>query len=122
MKELNVTEAQLRSWQPRQPAARLKRKIFSAETPVPAATWLWRGVAPALACVLLTLTSFNHGGDGFGSKPVMTMVWSNQNSAAYASDESQIAQNRLATVTFDWTNRSSFKSIIGLTPTTNFSN
>ena len=117
-----MTEAQLRSWQPRRPAAGLKRKIFVVETPTPTAAWLWRGLAPAMACVMLTLTMVNHGDGGFGAKPVMAMILSNQNGTAYAPDESQIAQNHLAVVTFDWTNRSGFKSITGFTPTTNFSN
>ena len=117
-----MTEAQLRSWQPRRPAAGLKRKIFAAKATAPAATWLWGALAPAAACILLTLTAFNHGSDGFSSKPVMVMVLSNQNGSTSMADESQIAQNHLATVTFDWTNRSGFKSITGFTPTTNFSN
>jgi hypothetical protein len=122
MKELNVTEAQLRSWRPRQPAAGLKRKIFAAEAVMPTAAWLWRGLAPTMACVLLTLMALNRGGDGPGQKPMLAMVLSNQNCAAYASDGAQTAHNHVAAVTFDWTNHSSFKSIIGFTPTTNFNN
>jgi hypothetical protein len=122
MKELNVTEAQLRSWRPRRPAAGLKQKILSAETVTPTATWLWGCLAPATVCIFLTLMAFNHGGDGLSPKPMMAMVLSNQSYAAYASGDGQNAQNHLASVTFDWTNHSSFKSIIGFTPTTNFSN
>ena len=112
----------MRSWQPRPPAAGLRHKIFSAEDAVPTAKWLWGGLAPAMACALLTLVAFNHGGDGLTSKPIMAMVLSNQSYAAYASGEGRTAQNRVDGVTFDWTNHSSFKSIISFTPTTNFSN
>ena len=84
--------------------------------------WRWGSLAPAITCVILTLMAFNHGGDGFHSKPVMAMVVSNQSAAADALAGEQTAQNHLASVTFDWTNRSGFKSIIGFTPTTNFSN
>jgi hypothetical protein len=66
--------------------------------------------------------AFNHGGDSLDQKPMMAMVLSNQSYAAYASGGDQTAQNHLAAVTFDSTNRSSFRSIIGFTPTTNFSN
>jgi hypothetical protein len=122
MKELNVTETQLRSWQPRPPAAGLKRKIFATEAVAPTATWLWGALAPTMACVLLTLLAFNHGGDGLNQRQSMAMVLSNQSYAAYAAGDVQTAQNHLAAVTFDSTNRSSFRSIIGFTPTTNFSN
>ena len=121
MKELKVTETQLRSWRPRRPAAGLKQKIFSAEAVAPT-TWLWGGLAPTMACALLTLMAFNHGGDGLGQKPMMAMVLSNQTLATYAVDGTQIAQNHVAAVTFDWTNRSAFKSSIRFTPTKNFSN
>lgn len=117
-----MTEAQLRSWQPRPPAAGLKPKIFSAERVTPAATWLWGGLAPTMACVLLTLMILSRSGDSLDSKPMMAMVLSNQNAATYALGGEQTAQNHLAAVTFDSTNRSSFRSIIGFTPTTNFSN
>jgi hypothetical protein len=122
MKELNMTEAQLRSWQPRRPAAGFKQKIFAVEAAAPPAPWLWGGLAPAMICLFLTWMAFNRDGDGFGSKPVLAMVLSNQNDAAYATCAGQAAQNHLATVTFDWTNLSSFKSIVGFTPSTNFSN
>jgi hypothetical protein len=123
MKELNVTEAQLRSWRPRQPAAGLKRKILTTDVIAsPTTTWLWGGLAPAMACVLMTLMMINHGGDSLGAKSVTAMILSNQSYAAYATGGEQTAQNHLAGVTFDWTNHSGFKSIIGFTPTTNFSN
>ena len=122
MKELNLTEAQLRSWHPRRPTAGLRQKITSPQTARPTATWLWGCLAPAAACVVLTLAAFNHGGDNLGPRPMVAMVSSNQSDAAYAAAGGQTAQNRLATVTFDWTNRSNIKSIVGFTPATNFSN
>ena len=122
MKELNVTEAQLRFWHPRRPAAGLRQKIAATETAKPSATWLWGCLAPAAACVVLTLAAFNHSGDNFGSRPMAAMVSSNQSDAAYAAGGGQTAQNHLATVTFDWTNQSNIKSIVGFTPATNFSN
>jgi len=75
-----------------------------------------------MACALLTLMALNHGGDGIGSRPMMAMVLSNQSCAAYLSDGTQVAQNHLATVSFDSTNYGGFRSITGFMPTTNFSN
>ena len=75
-----------------------------------------------MACGLFTLMAFNHDGAGLNPSPILSMVMSNQSYAAYASGAAQSAQNHLATVTFDWTNHSEIKSIIGFKPTTNFIN
>jgi len=124
MKELNVTEAQLRSWRLRRPAGGLKQNIFHpvAAAATPSANWWWGALAPAMACGLFTLVAFNHGGDGFGPPSMMALAMSNQSYAAYASGTGQTAQNHIASVTFDWTNHSEIKSIIGFKPTTNFIN
>jgi hypothetical protein len=64
-------------------------------------------LAPAAACALLTLAVFNPGNysDSSHSTPMLAMVLSNQNSAAYASGNDGQSQNSLFSVTFDWTNR-----------------
>jgi hypothetical protein len=66
--------------------------------------------------------AFNHDSGGLGQKPAMALILSSQNNAVYATGGAQTEQNHLAAVTFDWTNRSDFKSIMGFTPTTNLSN
>jgi hypothetical protein len=108
MKEMNLPETQLRSWQPRRPSAGLKRRIFSAQTGAQPSAAFPGWLAPVTACALLTLLVFNSGNGlpaGSGSHgTMMAMVLSNQNYAAYAPDGPQNVQNRLATVTFDWTN------------------
>ena len=53
---------------------------------------------------------------------MMALAMSNQSYAAYASGTGQTAQNHIASVTFDWTNHSEIKSIMGFKPTTNFIN
>ena len=120
MKEMNLPETQLRSWQPRHPSAGLKRRIFSARPGVPASTAFLGWLAPVTACALLTLLVFNSTGSlpggSAGQEALMGMVLSNQNYAAYASDGSQNVQNRLATVTFDWTNSGTSTSSVGFTP------
>ena len=119
-----MNETQLRSWRPRRPSAGLKRRIlrFTGEAEVPTARWLWSCVAPTMACALLTLMAFNRNGDGLGQKPAMALILSSPSDAAQAADGAQTAENHLAAVTFDWTNRSVFKSIIRFTPSTNLSN
>ena len=113
MKDMDPLEKQLHSWQPRRPSARLKRRLFAAPASfMPKAAWLLGSLAPAVACVLLTLSFFNAGNIGNSShqEPVVAMILSNQNYAAYASDNFRGAQNNLSTVTFDWTNHNGFTS------------
>ena len=120
MKEMNLPETQLRSWQPRRPSAGLKRRIFSARPDTPAAPAFLGWLAPVTACALLTLLVFNSTGSlpggSAGQEALMGMVLSNQNYAAYASDGPQMVQNRLASITFDSTNRGSLPSSMGFTP------
>ena len=127
MQELNSTETRMRSWRLRSPAAGLKRRILAAERAatnhlVPANAWLWGCLAPAMACVLLTLLAASHNAGGFGPKPGMNEVVSNQTDASYAAAGPQTARNHLAAVTFDSTNHSGIQTIIAFTPATNFSN
>ncbi|MEJ0089835.1 MAG: hypothetical protein WDM80_08845 [Limisphaerales bacterium] len=70
--------------------------------------WLAGSLAPAAACLLLTLSTFDHTGRGVAvrSDPMIAMILSNQSFAAYAPDSFPKGENRLATVTFEWTNRS----------------
>ena len=61
MKEMNSLETRLRSWRPRRPSARLKRRHFSARPGAPRrnVAWLLGWLAPAAACVLLTVLALN---------------------------------------------------------------
>jgi len=74
--------------------------------------WLLGSLAPATACVLLTFSSFNHETTRklFDRQPLTAMIFSNQNYAAYASDNFKGTENRLFSVTFDWTNHGGFTS------------
>ena len=73
---------------------------------MPKIAWLLGSLAPAAACVLLTFSSFNavNTGNSLRHEPMIAMILSNQNYAAYASDNFRSAQNNLSAVTFDWTN------------------
>lgn len=79
---------------------------------MPKAVWLLGSLAPATACVLLTFSAFNpENTRNFLHREMMTaMILSNQNYAAYASDNFRGTENRLSAVTFDWTNHSGFTS------------
>jgi hypothetical protein len=113
MKETDSLENQLRSLRPRRPSAGLRRKLFAA--PVNATrrmAWVLGSIAPAAACVLLSLSVYNSGNLGVSSHPtpVLAMILSNQNYAAYASSNEREPQNSLFSVTFDWTNHGEFPS------------
>ena len=100
-------ENRLRSWRPRRPSAKLERRLFGTPARLlPKAAWLLGSLAPAIACLLLTLSMFNpgNGGHSLRHEPLVAMILSNQSYAAYASDNFRGAQNNLAAVTFDWTN------------------
>jgi hypothetical protein len=69
-------------------------------------------LAPAAACVLLTLSIFRAENSValLHREPLLGMILSNQNYAAYAAGNFREAQNGLSSVTFDWTNHSGFTS------------
>lgn len=99
----------MRSWQPRRPAAKLERRLFAAPLRIlPKAAWLLGSLTPVAACLLLTFSLFNPGNsaNSLRHEPLAAMILSNQNYAAYASDNFRGAQNNLSAVTFEWTNHS----------------
>jgi hypothetical protein len=113
MKETNSLENQLRSWQPRRPSRGFRRKLFAAPVNVTRRmAWILGSLAPAAACLLLTLSNFEsrNYNDSSRPAPMMAMVLSNQNSAAYASGNYAQSQNSVFSVTFDWTNHGNFTS------------
>ena len=119
-----MNENQLLSWQPRPPSAGLKRRLFgqAEREDATSARWLWSGLAPTMACVLLTLMMLNRGGVVLDAKVPMSLILSNQSNAAYASGGAGNEENHLAALTFDSTNRSDLGSSIRFTPSTNLTN
>ena len=113
MKEMDSLENRLRSYPPRRPSAKLKRGLFDAPADLPPrVAWLLGSLAPATACLLLTFSAFDPENTGhlLSREPLAAMIMSNQNYAAYASDNFRGSQNHLSAVTFDWTNHSDFPS------------
>ncbi len=54
---MDSLETRLRSWRPRRPSAKLERRLFAATTVwTPKMAWLVGSLAPATACLLLTLS------------------------------------------------------------------
>src|ERR1700722_13273902 len=112
MKETDLLD-QLRLLRPRRPSVWLKRKISAAPVNVTRrVAWVFGTLAPATACLLLTLSAFNSENYGVSSRPapLMAMILSNQSSAAYAAANDRESQNSLFSVTFDWTNHGGLTS------------
>lgn len=116
MNELNELEMQLRSWVPRRPSARLKRRLFGPE---PAAedrpssfrlSWL----PPVTAALLLLCVLFNqHSSQALsssGSNSIVALALSNQSVAPWLPGSFSREHNGLPTGTFEWTNESGTSS------------
>ena len=111
MKEMNLLEAQLRSWRPRRPSAALKRRLFASPVNrVPQMAWFVGWLVPATACVMLTFLMLNSGnaipGQSLRRNPMVSSILSNQSPLGPALESPWKGQNELSSVTFDWTNRS----------------
>jgi hypothetical protein len=110
---MDTLEARLRSLQPRRPSARIERKLFGATVLGTHKLAWWLGsLVPATACLLITFSIFNPAnvGNSPRNQPMIAMILSNQNYAAYASDNFRVAQNNLSAITFEWTNHNVFPS------------
>jgi hypothetical protein len=75
-----------------------------------------------MACALITMAALSHNGEGLAPRPDQIAIFSNTDHTISKIDSERSVQNHLAAVTFDWTNRSVFKSSISFTPSTNLSN
>ena len=115
---MNELEARLRSWVPRRPSASLERRLFgrrSAAAKLPPAlrlTWL----APPVAALLLVGLFLNgHNSAAIGSSntlPMVAVILSNQNAAAYLCASFTHAENRLPADAYEWTVRGGATSVI----------
>ncbi|HXB58615.1 MAG TPA: hypothetical protein VNU95_03580 [Candidatus Acidoferrales bacterium] len=101
----------MRSLRPRRPSARLKRRLFGTSLVAPGAAWIVGSLAPAAACVLLTMGFFGSRSN-FSYPPANEMVTGDWSNAAQVVDSFADKQNHWTTVTFDSTNGSGFGSSI----------
>jgi hypothetical protein len=80
----------------------------------PKLAWALGSLAPVTACALLTLSAFNSGSgisdNSTGSKPWIALISSNQSYAAYLPGNFRGQENKVSSVTFDWTNHGNFTS------------
>ena len=119
MIELNELEAQLRSWVPRRPSARLKPRLFRRASAradrAPAFRLSW--LPPATAAALLLCVLFNqHSSQALSSSGANSMIavaLSNQSIVPFLPGSFAREHNGLPTGTFEWTNGSSSGSSIG---------
>lgn len=105
----------MRSWRPRRPSAGLERKLFAAPVRLaPKLTWAFGSLAPVAACVLLALSGFNSGNvipvNSSAGETLDALISSNQSCADTLPDGVRGRENKLFSVTFDWTNHGSFTS------------
>ncbi len=127
MNDTKDLETLLRSWAPRRPSKRLKRRIFdrplqaepaAAENIEPmrrslALAW----VAPGMAALLLVSLILGQRTNlefttAVPSSGLMAAALSNHNAAAWLAASYSIAQNALPSETFEWTNGSGSRPAI----------
>ena len=119
MNELNELEMQLRSWVPRRPSAKLKRRLFrpepAAEDRAPSFRFSW--LPPVTAALLLLCVLFNqHGSQALsspGSNSIFAVALSNQSVAPWLPGSFSREHNGLPTGSFEWTNENLTSSAIG---------
>jgi hypothetical protein len=113
---MHLLENQLRSWRPRRPSPRLKRKLFGAPDPGESGGLSLRWLAPAVACLFLALTIVNQESSLSASssryQPLMGMVSSNLSYTNLLPGDRPTERNRVSPASFEWTNRSGFTSSI----------
>lgn len=115
MSEMNPLEAQLKSWAPRRPSARLERKLFGAPASKAPLIQSFGWLAPAMACLLFVGVIANQRSEttfsiGAVDEEMVAMSLSNQSYAAYLPGSFKQKQNRWDT--FEWTNGGGFTSSV----------
>ena len=113
---MNLLENQLRSWQPRRPSPKLKRRLFHSDAPRDNFGLSLRWIAPAAACLLLALTIVNQE-SGLSPRssrhePTMGLISSNLSYTNILPGARPSDRNRVLPASFEWTNLSGFTSSI----------
>src|SRR3974390_1423421 len=108
MNEMNELGAQLRSWVPRRPSAKLERRLFSPRRGFHTPTLGFRWLAPVTAAfvVLCVLMTQRNGPSNSLATPSNTMIaaaLSNQFAAGWLPGSVGREQNALPAETFEWT-------------------
>lgn len=115
-KELNHLENQLRSWQPRRPSAKIKRRLFPTHSAREAASLSLRWLAPAAACLVLALTvaSKDPGLSATSARreAMMGLISSNLSYTNILPKSDSPGRNGILPASFEWTNLSGITSSI----------
>lgn len=110
---MNLLENHLRSWRPRRPCPRLKRRLFGRPAVTREAISLsLRWMAPAAACLLLVVTMARQG-SGFrssGTGPMLGLISSNLSYTNLLPHNRSSGHNRVFPASFEWTNDGTFTS------------
>lgn len=118
---MNWLETQLKSWAPRRPSARIKRRLFPTPSTGLKMIMAFNWLAPTTVCMLLALAVFKQDNISAASSrhdPAVAMMLSNQNFVAYLTRGSSQIEHNILPATFESTNRSDSTSTIGFTPFT----
>ena len=113
---MNLLENQLRSWQPRRPSPRIKRRLFPSASSGEATGLSLRWLAPATACLMLALTiASQQPGLSVTStrhEAMMGLISSNLSYTNILPGNDTPGHNRISSTSFEWTNLSDITSSI----------
>ncbi|HLX69246.1 MAG TPA: hypothetical protein VKV04_06425 [Verrucomicrobiae bacterium] len=112
--EMNLLENQLRSWKPRRPSPRLKRRLFGPTVQREAITLSLRWLAPAGACLLMAVGIVRQD-PGFamrssGTGPLLGMVSNHLSYTNLLPHNRSSGDNGVLPANFEWTNGGTFTS------------
>ena len=110
MNEMNRLEAELRSWRPRRPSARLEWNIPAEPATRCEPQGLFHWLVPAMACLFLAFMAFNLENGFRGMNPGARPVGLKSGNQAVVSYQPEV--NRWPAV-FEWTNLSGSASSNG---------
>ncbi len=123
---MNWLEAQLKSWAPRRPSAKIERRLFHrpARARVSELTRALAWLTPAAACMVFALAALRQESTAEGaSRPeyLFAMALSNQAAVNVLHSDAAQPENRVVRASFEWTNRGGSGSSIRFMPLTNSS-
>lgn len=114
--EMNLLENRLRSWQPRRPSPKVKRRLFGSTAQREAINLSLRWIAPAAACLMLAIAILNQeSAFSRGSsprQPIVGVICSNFMYTNFLPGSRPQGHNSPAPVSFEWTNPGGFTSNI----------
>src|ERR1017187_3530021 len=108
MKEMNWLENQLKSWEPRRPSARIKRRLFPTPSARLEVARAFNWLPPPTVCLLRALAVFKQENSISAASPrhdpAVAMMLSNQSSVAFLTGGSKQIEHNVLPATFEWTN------------------